>query len=140
MLWGWEEPRGRGQRTGAWARAPLIPRRESASYQRLPASLEHPAVLGGLGERRTRQSLCGLGSSISRHSGPCLGQGAPQAVSFSLRLCVSSSHAHTEAHVRACVSTRCAAACVGSSLHHQFLPLFAHPPPENLPGKPLLQT
>lgn len=135
MLWGWGGAEGRGPWTGAWARASLIPSRESARYQRLPASLEHPAVLGGLGERRKRSVTLWPEVFSQQAFGPCLGPGA-RGGSFSLRLCVSSSHAHTEAHVHACVGT-CACLCGHVVCRRllrfltapQFLPLFAHPPP-----------
>lgn len=130
MLWGWGGAKGKGT-MDEQVLGP-VPTHSKQRKLKLPVAPGFPGAPCGpwRPERKEGASVTLWPGVFSQQaSGPCPGPGALQAVSFSLCLCVSSLHAHTEAHVCACVSTWCAGACVGSSRHHHVLLLFAHPPP-----------
>lgn len=137
MLWGWGRAEGKGTTDGC-----LGPGITDSTQRRhtLPAAPGFPGAPWGPwrpeGEEEAPSHSGAWGLQSAGFLGPALGQ-APAGGSFSLLPRVSSSHAHTEAHMCACVST-CVCLCGHVVCPHlrrfltapQVLPLFALPPPE----------
>lgn len=135
MLWGWGGAEGRGPRAGVWARAPLIPSRESARYQQLPASLEHPAVLGGLGERRKRSVTLWPGVFSQQAFGPCLGPGTHRRLFLFPSLCLLFTCTHRG--TRACLCEHmCVPVWVRGVLAPAQVPHCTSVPPVVCPPSP----